>query len=276
MRTTGRSADPEHAPAVAFDRSWRLLGAGWWLVAAGLIVGGVIGYAVSLGGSHRFQATATLYLGQPYSTGNVQLLLPQTDPLVVRAIASARGVIPAVAAQCETKPGTIRGGLSVQTVTGSIAKNGQTSLVSVSVEAATSRVAACAANALAKAMIAKTSAVANQKLANFRRLGVSLDQQIALINRALHEGNLSSTAALILVQRVGTLEETKLSVSQFLMQASQVEAPSILAGAAAQRVTGIPRRSSIVIAAFAGALMGALAALWRDRIAALIRRCPKS
>src|ERR1700730_13264260 len=96
-----RPFNPEREPGVDFGRSLRPLAAGWWLIAAGLIVGGVIGYAISLGGSPRFQATTTLYLGQPYSTGNVQLDLPQTDPLIVRAIASAQ-LMGKIAAQCRT------------------------------------------------------------------------------------------------------------------------------------------------------------------------------
>ena len=84
----------------------RLVAARWWLVVAGLILGAVIGYAVSLGGGQRYQATATLYLGQPYSaSGNVQLQAAQTNPSTVRVLAHARIVIDAVAAQCKTKPG---------------------------------------------------------------------------------------------------------------------------------------------------------------------------
>ena len=58
-----------------------IVAARWWLVIAGLILGAVIGYAVSLGGGQLYQATATLYLGQPYSaSGNVQLQAAQTNP----------------------------------------------------------------------------------------------------------------------------------------------------------------------------------------------------
>src|SRR5579884_3032806 len=75
--TTGvreRPLDPEAEQEVDFGRYVRLVVARWWLVVAGLALGAVVGYAVSLGGSQRFQATATLYLGQPYSaSGNVQL-----------------------------------------------------------------------------------------------------------------------------------------------------------------------------------------------------------
>src|SRR6266480_3549936 len=125
-----RSFDPEAEQEVDFGRYWRLLAARWWLVAAGFVVGAVIGYALALGGSQQFKATATLYLGQPYSaSGNVQLQAAQTNPSTVRLIAHAEIVVQKVAAQCKAKPGDIRGKISTQTIAGNIAKNGQTPLV---------------------------------------------------------------------------------------------------------------------------------------------------
>src|SRR5690242_18018344 len=153
--------DPEAEQEIDFGRYVRLVAGRWWLVVAGLIVGAVVGYAVSLGGSQRYQATATLYLGQPYSaSGNVQLQAAQTNPSTVRVIAHAEIVVEAVAAQCKTKPGSFKGGISTQTVSGAISKNGQTPLVSLSVQSGKRRVASCAANALAKEVITKTSAFA--------------------------------------------------------------------------------------------------------------------
>src|SRR6267378_8477824 len=104
------SIDREAEQELDFGRYLRLLGARWWLLAAGLVVGAVIGYAISLGGSQRFKATATLYLGQPYSaSGNVQLQSAQTNPSTVRQIAHAEIVIDRVASVCKAKPGTLRG-----------------------------------------------------------------------------------------------------------------------------------------------------------------------
>src|SRR5512143_2724148 len=129
-----RSFDPEAEQEVDFGRYWRLLLARWWLVVAGLVVGAVIGYALSLGGSQRYKATATLYLGQPYSaSGNVQLQAAQTNPSTVRQVAHAESIVDQAAATCKVKPGHFRGGISTQSVSGNIAKNGQTPLVTLSV-----------------------------------------------------------------------------------------------------------------------------------------------
>src|SRR3954466_3247746 len=133
MSQPNRLSDPEAEQEIDFGRYLRLIAVRWWLVAAGLILRAVIGYAGSLGGSQRYQATATLYLGQPYSaSGNVQLQAAQTNPSTVRVIAHARIIIDGAATQCKTKPGAISGGISTQTVSGNISKNGQTPLVSLS------------------------------------------------------------------------------------------------------------------------------------------------
>jgi capsular polysaccharide biosynthesis protein len=273
MSKPEHSFDPEAEQDVDFGRYVRLVAARWWLVVAGLILGSVIGYAVSLGGGERYQATATLYLGQPYSaSGNVQLQSAQTNPSTVRVIAHAEIVVQAVAAQCKAKAATFRGGISTQTVSGNISKNGQTPLVSLSVQTAKRRVATCAANALAKAVIAKTSAFANQKIANFRGQIGNDETQIAVINRSLQSSSVSPTDKLVLEIRLGTLEDTRLSTNQLLLQATQVEAPNILTGAAAQRITARSRRNTAVVVAVIGAILGALAALLWDGIAASLQR----
>ena len=57
-----QALDPEAEQEVDFGRYWRLLAARWWLVAAGLVVGAVIGYGLSVGGNQQFKATTTVYL----------------------------------------------------------------------------------------------------------------------------------------------------------------------------------------------------------------------
>jgi hypothetical protein len=254
--------DPEAEQEVDFGRYLRLLGARWWLVVAGLIVGAVVGYAVSLGGSQRFKATATLYLGQPYSaSGNVQLQAAQT-------IAHAELVVKKVAAQCKAKPGDIRGGISTQNVAGNIAKNGQTPLVTLSVQAKKRRVASCSANALAKAVIERVSMFANQKIANFQAQVTTLQRDINTINAGLQGTALSTAEKLILQIRLSTDQQNKLDTSQLLLQAAQVEAPSVLVGAASQKITARSRRNTTVVAALIGAILGAIAALMWDGVAA--------
>jgi capsular polysaccharide biosynthesis protein len=268
-----RSFDPEAEQEVDFGRYWRLLAARWWLVAVGIVVGALIGYAVSLGGSQRFKATATLYLGQPYSaSGNVQLQAAQTNPSTVRQLAHAEALVHKVAAQCKAKPGDLRGGISTQTVSGNIAKNGQTPLVTVSVQTRKRRLAACAANGLAKAIVDNVSAFAGQKITNFSSQITNDQKQINSINDALGSSALSVSDKLLLQQRLGSLETDRLSIGQLLLQAKVVEKPAILVGATAQKITARSRRNTVVVAALIGLIIGALAALLWDGVAARIAR----
>jgi len=265
--TTG--FDPEAEQEVDFGRYRRLLAARWWLPAAGLVLGAVIGYLVALGGSQVYKATATLYLGQPYSSsGNVQLQAAQTNPSTVRQIAHAESVIALVASQCKTKPGLFRGGISTQSVSGNIVKNGQTPLVTLTVQSAKRRAAACAANGLARIVIDKLSAFANQKIKNFRSQIVVFNRDITSIDAGLKDSSLSLTDKLVLQTRLTTDQTQKLTITQLLQQATIVEKPSILTGAHASRVTARSRRNAVVVAALIGLVLGAIVALMWDGVAA--------
>jgi capsular polysaccharide biosynthesis protein len=265
--------DPEAEQEVDFGRYGRALAARWWLVAAGLVVGALIGYGLSVGGNQQFKASVTLYLGQPYSaSGNVQLQAAQTNPSTVRQIAHAETVVRAVARKCKAKPGDLRGGISTQSIAGNIAKNGQTPLVSISVQTKKRRLASCAANALGAAVIERVSAFANQKIANFSGQITADEKNIAQINQGLESGSLSATDKLVIQIRLAQAQTDKLQTSQLLLQAKQVEAPSILTGAAAQKVTARSRRNTVVVAALIGLILGALAALAWDGAAARLRR----
>ena len=262
VSTAPRSFDPEAEQEFDFGRYLRLLAGRWWLVGAGLVVGAVVGYAVALGSAQRYQATATLYLGQPYSaSGNLQLQAAQTNPSVVQQIAHSASVIDTVAAACKTKPRLIEGGISTQTGSGNSSKNVQSPLTTLSVQVAKPKVAACAANGLARQVIAKTSAFANQKIRNFSAQIASDVKQLTVIGRMLRSASTSSTDRLVLELRLGTLEDTRLSTNQLLLEAKQVEAPSIVTRAAPNRITARSRRNTAVVAAIIGAIIGTLVAL---------------
>ena len=261
--------DPEAEQEVDFGRYRRLIAARWWVPAAGLVVGAVIGYLVALGGSQVFKATATLYLGQPYSaSGTQQLQAAQTNPSTVKQIAHAESVIALAASQCKAKPSFFRGGISTQSVAGSIAKNGQTPLVALTVQSRKRKVASCAANAVAATVVEKLSKYASQKIKNFEQQIATYDADIKTINDALGAGAVSSTDKLILLQRLTNDQQNKLATSQLLSEAIQVEKPYVLAGAHATRVTARSRRNSVVVAALIGLVLGAIVALMWDGVAA--------
>src|SRR3954470_4128419 len=212
--------DPEAEQEVDFGRYWRLIGNRWWVPIAGLVVGAVVGYLIALGGNQVFKATATLYLGQPYTaSGNVQLQAAQTNPSSVKAVAHSESVIARVASECKTKPALFRGGISTQSVAGNIAKNGQTPLVSLTVQSRKRKVAACTANAIAALVVEKLSRYATQKINNFNQQIANYNNDIKTINDALGNSSVSSTDKLILLQRLTNDQQKNPAPSQLLLGA---------------------------------------------------------
>ena len=260
--------DPEAEQEVDFSRYARLLATRWWLPAAGLVIGAIIGYAVSLGGSQVYSATSSVYLGQPYSaSGNIQLQNLQTNPSTVTAIVHAASVTGAVAAKCGVKPSAFRQGISTQSVPGNLSKNGQNPIVKITVQAKKAKVASCAANGLAHKVVDKTSLYAVRKINNFISQIAADNKSIAAITAGLASSQVSTTDKLIFQTQLRTYQQDKLAATQLLLQAKQVEEPQVLTTAAAQRVTARSRRNTVVVAALIGLVLGALVALLWDRVA---------
>ena len=91
----------------------------WWLVAAAVVVGAVIGYLLSLGGGNVFQARATVYPGNQLSpAGNQTIQSPATNPATVGQLARSDEVVQEVAREVGVDPGQLRRGISTKQVGG--------------------------------------------------------------------------------------------------------------------------------------------------------------
>ena len=267
-----RGFDPEAEQEVDFAKYVRLLAVRWWLLAAGLVVGAVIGYLISLGGSQVYSATATLYLGQPYSaSGTVALQGANTNPSAVNTVVHDQQVQLAVAAHCRANVKEFRKGISTQTVTGALTKNGQTPLVQLTVQAKKARVAQCAANGLANAAKTRLGTYAVKKIVNLKKQIAFDNQDINQIEAAIAGSTLSTTDKLILETTLRTDQQDKIAATQLLLQAQQVERPRVLVGAAAKRITARSRRNTVVIAALIGLILGAVVALLWDSVMPRLR-----
>jgi hypothetical protein len=267
-----RGFDPEAEQEVDFAKYVRLLAVRWWLLAAGLVAGAVIGYLVSLGGSEVYSATATIYLGQPYSpTGANQVLTPQTNPGAVGAVVQSQSVDNTVANRCHAKTSMFKNGISTQaTSTGSSSSTKSTAqvspLVKLSVQAKISRVASCAANQLAEEVVQKIGTYPARKIANFRAHLAFDNQDIKTIQAAIANPNISPTDKLILQTTLRSDQLDKTTNAGLLLLATQVESPKVLAHAASHKVTARSRRNTVVVAALIGLILGALAALLWDAV----------
>ena len=265
-----RGFDPEAEQEVDFAKYVRLLAVRWWLLAAGVVAGAVIGYLVSLGGTQVYEATATVYLGQPYTpTGGALVQNPQTNPSAVGTVVQSQAVQNAVANRCKTKAASFEHGISTQAIaTGASAKSGAqiNPLVKITVQAKKGKVASCAANGLVDAVVKALGTYSPQKIANLKAQ-IALDNaQIKAVQAAIGSASLSETIKLIVQTQIRSYQQDKTTNAQLLLLAKGVESPRRFTPAASHKITARSRRNTVVIAALIGLILGALAALLWDTV----------
>lgn len=259
-----------------FARYVRLLGSRWWLLAAGLVLGAVIGYLVSLGGNQVYSANATVYLGQPYSpTGGNPVITPQTNPSSVGQVINNQSVDNTVANLCHVKSaGAFKNGISTQAVASGASKGTgaatPSQLVKVSVQSKKGKVAACAANELAAEVVKKLGVYPAAKIKNLAAQIALDNDDIQSIQAAIASSNISDTDKLILQQNLRSDQLDKTTNSQLLLLAKTVESPYVLAPAASNKITARSRRNTVVIGALIGLILGALAALLWEPVASRV------
>ncbi len=275
------AADLEGEQEVDLGRYGSALAARWWLPLAGLILGAILGYLLSVGGKQTYSAQAVLYPGTPYSpSGGNQIQSPQTNPASIRAIVKSEATMRRVSSDVGLQLGKLRSGTSANVVGGAAPKTGQVPLYSVTVKGGQPVKIARAANELARIAVAGVSAgYVDTKIASLQAQATSDEQQLASIDKevARIESTLPrvgssdriAAAALVLAaqQRRAVVQQDLLAVRPLLAQAETVERGRILTRAVASKATARSRRNSIVVAALIGLILGALAALLWDRFA---------
>jgi uncharacterized protein involved in exopolysaccharide biosynthesis len=264
--TGGRGFDPEAEQEVDFARYARRLAVRWWVLAAGLVAGAVVGYGISLGGSQVYSASATVYLGQPYSSGGGPLQTLQTNPSSVNAIIESASVLRKVAADCKAKPGDFKQ-ISAHPVTGALTKNGQNPIVKITVEGKRGKGTACVADGLVNTIVAKVGSYSQARIRNFEGRIKTDQKTIDAFNQTLSSTSISTTDKLLFQLQLRNFQEDLLGSTQSLQQVQQVETPKLLTSATAEKVTARSRRNTVVVAALIGLVLGALVALLWDRVA---------
>jgi uncharacterized protein involved in exopolysaccharide biosynthesis len=288
-RTTTRLPAPEEEREVDLGRYWRTLSTHWWLPAAGLAAGIVIGYLISLGGAQVYKGRAVVYLGQPLSQGGVQVQSQATNPSTVRQIVTSEATIQAVARKVGLRPGQLRGRISTQAVTGNISRLGQNPLVAITVTGHLRGKVAAAANQFA------LTVVNSPALAGYSKTKIeSLKQQVESEKAALGQlsrnikaqqdalsnaSGLSTTERLILGNQLSSLLQQQLTTTdqyttnqQQLALAEDVESPQLTTRAVATKTTARSRRNTVVVSALIGLLLGIAAALVYDPVMRAVRR----
>jgi len=259
----------------------RALVALWWIPVAGLVVGAVLGVLYSLRGGTSYKASALISLGQPVSPGGVVIASFGTNPRAVALIVSSASAQAAAEQSASLGSGALRGKVSVSQV-GSATGTGATRatpLISLTVQGAQAKKIEVAANALAARVVALTTApyvgtkikTYTSVLSTTNSQLASISKRLAVLNKVVATSHLSQLDQLVLIsqvdnaeQRQGNLYDQKATTQQQLAFAENVESAKVITAARSQKASAHSRRSSLLVGALIGLILGAIAAIVAD------------
>jgi uncharacterized protein involved in exopolysaccharide biosynthesis len=256
---------------------WNAIVARWWLPVLGLVAGLIVGYIFTLGGNQVYTATATLYLGQPYS-GSSPLQGLATNPTYVSQVIKSEAEARRAAAAAGLKPGQVKNNISTTTVSGAkgALKAGATPLITITLTGNSPKKVAVATTTIGQDIINQLSGFVDQKIASFKELDTSLTQQlesnqkqIEIAQAALKAaGNLSPLEQLVLqgnlnnaIQQKGQLLLQQTTNRQQLSQAENVEKPQFVDRPIPTKTTARSTRNSMLVGGAIGLIIGIIAAL---------------
>jgi len=259
----------------------RALVALWWIPVAGLVVGAVLGVLYSFRGGTSYKASALISLGQPVSPGGVVIASFGTNPRAVALIVSSASAQAAAEQSASLGSGALRGKVSVSQV-GSATGTGATRatpLISLTVQGAQAKKIEVAANALAARVVALTTApyvgtkikTYTSVLSTTNSQLASISKRLAVLNKVVATSHLSQLDQLVLIsqvdnaeQRQGNLYDQKATTQQQLAFAENVESAKVITAARSQKASAHSRRSSLLVGALIGLILGAIAAIVAD------------
>ncbi|HYM63725.1 MAG TPA: hypothetical protein VES61_03505, partial [Gaiellaceae bacterium] len=187
----------------------------WWLVAAGVAVGAVIGYLLSLGGGSVFQAKATVYPGNQLSpSGNQAIQSPATNPATMGQVARSDEVVQDVAREVGVDPGRLRRGISTKQIgpTQTRTTAATVQLVEIGVRGPWRAESAEAANLIAETVVDRTSGYVDVKIEAQEELLAGQTRELAQIERRIDDYNAAVSSSQELSQVERLILSTQLSL----------------------------------------------------------------
>jgi hypothetical protein len=296
---SGRRAPDLEEQEVDLASAWQRLKLRWWLPVGGLVAGAVLGLALALSGGSVWRAETIVYLGQPFAPlGGGQIQSLATNPRTVGAIVRSESTLEDVSRATGIPVSKLRSSISTSELfpTG-VPRAGTNPLIEIGVKGdAGPRKIEEAANALAQRVVDNVSLYVQDKVEDLERtVSVSesqleevetriraaqrqqdqliRDQSIPLDQRLLLSANLNATITTADARRTA-LQDNLFESRQLLILAENVEKSRVVEDAAAVKTTARSSRTSLLVGALVGLLIGAVGALVAEPIVARRRRPP--
>ena len=290
--------DPEPAAVeleaeqeVDFGRYGRAIAARWWLLVVGAVLGALIGFLVSLSDGKIYKATAQVYLGQPLAPDSAApVTTPPTTLGLVTAFVTSEQAIERAASAVGLRPSRLRNSVTARAIPGASTTRQAVPapLLSIQVTGANRAKTAAAANNLARQVVDEVGPYTKTKVETLERQLAYIDTQLEIVSARLNaaraqqkevvaDRGLSNVEKLLALtnlnteitlaeQRQITLELNRFNTTNAVSLAKDVEQSRITAAAVAVRTEPTSRRTSVLVGAFIGLLLGIVAALLWDPV----------
>ena len=290
MTDVQTASELEDEQDVDLSTAWQRLKVRWWLPVGGLLVGAVVGLALALSGGSVWRAQTIVYLGQPFAPlGGGQIQSLATNPRTVGEIIRSEAAIKRASEVSGIPESQLRSSLSTRELLAAGQLRGINPLMEIAVKGSGKRKVELAADALAKRVTERVSVYVSKKVALLEsqvdsakvqleevneRIRTAQEQQatilgdrsIPLDQRLLITASLNSVITTADARRAA-LQDDLFEASQLLNLAESVESSRVVEPAAASKTTARSSRTSLLVGALIGLLLGAVAALVADPLA---------
>lgn len=291
MSSTRPAPELEDEQEVDLSSAWQRLKLRWWLPVGGLVVGAIIGIALAASAASVWRAQTIIYLGQPFAPlGGGQIQSLATNPRTVNEIVHSETALKAASARSGIPMSRLRSAISTKEIVETGQLRGVNPLVEITVKGSGKRKVELAADALARRVTGRVSVYVAQKIdlldsqvataqtqldeanariraAQSQQATVLADRSIPLDQRLLLTANLNSVITTADARRAA-LQESLAESQQLLNLAQDVESSRVVEPAGASKTTARSSRSSLLVGALIGLILGTIAALLVDPIAA--------
>lgn len=275
--------------------AWQRVKDRWWLPVGGLLVGAVVGIALSLSGTSTWNASTIVYLGQPFAPlGGGQIQSLATNPRTVNEIIHSESALERASRVSGIPVQKLRASISTKALTDVGQVRGINPLIEIAVKGSGKKKVELAADSLARRVVERVSTYVTDKVALLqqqvsdnqaqlailtKRIADAQDQQAALLadkalpldQRLLLSSNLNATISTADARRAAVADNL-FQARQLLNLASSVEESHVVEPAGASKSSARSSRTSLLIGAVVGLLVGVVLALLVEPFAARRRR----